>query len=517
MKNWIWIILPLLAACGETTQQQPEHIAQEEPYYQEAHRPQYHFSPEEKWMNDPNGMFYYEGEYHLFYQYYPDSTVWGPMHWGHAISNDLVTWEHLPIALYPDELGLIFSGSAVVDWNNTSGFGVDDRPPLIAIYTYHDMEAEQSGMSDDFQYQGIAYSNDKGRSWTKYEGNPVLPNQGIRDFRDPKVMWYEPSQSWIMTLAVKDHVEFYESPDLISWSKLSDFGIDAGAHGGVWECPDLFEMETDDGQLRWVLLVSINPGGPNGGSATQYFVGDFDGTTFTNEYSAEKTLWLDYGTDNYAGVTWSDIPEQDGRRLFIGWMSNWNYARLTPTVKWRSAMTVTRELEMVENQDGEFRVTSWPIMEYKKLATSTQKIQDDAQYKGYTIPLRHDLLDITLDIDLSQSSDFRVSFYNDLDDSVHLSYDKTNAEFSVDRGSSGVVGFEEGFAKIHTAPYQVIENEMQLRIMLDWSSIETFVDGGMLTMTEQVFPEKPFDQLIITSSGKLGISSDVSKLKSIWP
>ncbi len=515
MKSWIWIALPLLVACGETAQQQPENNPQEEAYYREAFRPQYHFSPEEKWMNDPNGMVFYEGEYHLFYQYYPDSTVWGPMHWGHAISTDLVTWEHLPIALYPDELGLIFSGSAVVDWNNTSGFGENGRPPLIAIYTYHDMAAEQAG-EQDFQYQAIAYSNDKGRSWTKYEGNPVLPNQGIRDFRDPKVMWYEASQSWIMTLAVKDHIEFYDSPDLINWSKLSDFGFDAGNHGGVWECPDLFVMETDDGQLRWVLLVSINPGGPNGGSATQYFIGDFDGTSFTNEYNAEQTLWLDYGTDNYAGVTWSDIPEEDGRRLFIGWMSNWNYARETPTVKWRSAMTVTRELELVENREGEFRVTSWPILEYKDLVEERISIADTT-FSGSLIIAEGDaLMDFTLDLDLAETDKVKLSFYNDLGDSLHVLYDQTAAELSIDRRASGIVDFEDGFAAVHTAPFAAIEDEIRLRVMLDWSSIEVFVDGGIVTMTDQVFPRKPYDKVQLSSNGRLGLEGEIRVLKPIW-
>ncbi len=514
MKSWIWIALPLLVACGETTQQQENNL-QEKAYYQDAFRPQYHFSPEENWMNDPNGMVFYEGEYHLFYQYYPDSTVWGPMHWGHAISTDLVTWQHLPIALYPDELGLIFSGSAVVDWNNTSGFGENGRPSLIAIYTYHDMEAEQAG-EQDFQYQGIAYSNDKGRSWTKYEGNPVLPNQGIRDFRDPKVMWYEPSQSWIMTLAVKDHIEFYDSPDLIDWSKLSDFGIDAGNHGGVWECPDLFVMETDDGQSRWVLLVSINPGGPNGGSATQYFIGDFDGTSFTNEYDAEKTLWLDYGTDNYAGVTWSDIPEEDGRRLFIGWMSNWNYARETPTVKWRSAMTVTRELELVENRDGEFRVTSWPILEYKDLVEEETSIPDTTFCGSLMIAEREALIDFTLNLDLAETDKVKLSLYNDLGDSLHVLYDQTAAELAIDRRASGIVDFEDGFAAVHTAPFTAIEDEIRLRVMLDWSSIEVFVDGGIVTMTDQVFPSKPYDKVQISSKGMLGLDGQIRVLRPIW-
>ncbi len=294
----------------------------------EQHRPHFHFTPESMWMNDPNGMVYYEGEYHLFYQHHPDDVVWGPMHWGHAVSTDLVHWEHLPIALYPDEYGYIFSGSAVVDWKNTSGFGSKHNPPLIAIFTYHDVDGEQAG-NNDYQTQGIAYSIDKGRSWTKYENNPVLPNPGIKDFRDPKVIWYEPDQKWIMTLAAHDNVRFYSSPNLKDWIFESEFGKGIGAHGGVWECPDLFPMELD-GTQKWVLLVSLNDGGPNGGSGTQYFIGDFDGKTFINDNSKNQILWLDYGRDNYAGVTWSDIPDEDGRRIFMGWMSNWSYAEVVP-------------------------------------------------------------------------------------------------------------------------------------------------------------------------------------------
>lgn len=515
MKYQIWLVLLLSLGCGE--QQQPDDSPDTLAgmMYQEAFRPQYHFSPPSAWMNDPNGMVYFEGEYHLFYQYYPDSTVWGPMHWGHAVSTDLVSWEQLPVALYPDELGHIFSGSAVVDWSNTSGLGDGEQPPLIAIFTYHDMAAEQAG-EEDFQYQGIAYSHDRGRSWIKYEGNPVLPNQGIRDFRDPKVMWYEPGQVWVMTLAVKDHIEFYESPDLITWSKLSDFGMDAGAHGGVWECPDLFELESDDGQSRWILLVSINPGGPNGGSATQYFVGDFDGVNFTNDHPAETTLWLDYGTDNYAGVTWSDISVDDGRRLFIGWMSNWDYAQVTPTDRWRSAMTVSRELELVENDKGALIVTSWPVREYDAITLDILAISDTVIQTDYRARLGHDLLDLSLAISMGESPDFKISFHNDQGDSLHLQFDQRQGTFGIDRSASGATGFHPGFADRHIAPYRPIDNEIRLRIMLDWSSVETFVDGGILTMTEQIFPDQPLDQMYITSSGALGLSAEIRKLRPIW-
>ncbi|HZF66021.1 MAG TPA: glycoside hydrolase family 32 protein, partial [Chitinophagaceae bacterium] len=235
-------------------------------FQREPYRLQFHFSPKEKWMNDPNGMVFYNNIYHLFYQYNPNSTVWGPMHWGHATSSDLVHWKHQPIALYPDSLGTIFSGSAVVDWQNTSGFGREGKVPLVAIYTNHDHVGEKAKRSD-FQVQSIAYSLDEGATWTKYNNNPILLNPGIKDFRDPKVIWHEVSRRWIMALATKDRVSFYSAPDLKNWTKESEFGERLGAHGGVWECPDLFPLN-HRGQELWVLLVSINPGGPNGGSAT---------------------------------------------------------------------------------------------------------------------------------------------------------------------------------------------------------------------------------------------------------
>ena len=275
MRSWftniLCLFLYLCCICCQNQQSGKSQQVMQEPSYHEQHRPQMHFSPPGQWMNDPNGMVYFEGEYHLFYQHYPDSNVWGPMHWGHAVSTNLVNWENLPIALYPDELGYIFSGSAVIDWNNTSGFGKDNHPPMIAIFTHHNMDQEKAG-GDRYQVQSIAYSLDKGRTWTKFADNPVISNPGIKDFRDPKVIWHEESARWIMVFAVKDRVHFYTSTNLKEWSFASEFGASDGNHGGVWECPDLFPLKTSEGETKWILLQSINPGGPNGGSATQYFV-----------------------------------------------------------------------------------------------------------------------------------------------------------------------------------------------------------------------------------------------------
>ena len=277
--------------------------------YQEQFRPQFHFSPKEKWMNDPNGLVYNNGVYHLFYQYYPKDIVWGPMHWGHAISEDLIVWKHKPIALYPDELGDIFSGSVVFDVTNSSGLGDIENPPLVAIFTYHLMEGEKAGRTD-YQTQGIAFSIDNGDTWTKYNGNPIIDNTDIKDFRDPKVFWHEDSKQWIMSLVAGDHAKFYKSDNLKNWTYLSDFGKEIGAHGGVWECPDLFKLKVKGiSEEKWVLLISINPGAPNGGSGTPYFVGNFDGERFIAEHNDIK--WIDVGADNYAGITYNNTPNDN--------------------------------------------------------------------------------------------------------------------------------------------------------------------------------------------------------------
>lgn len=343
----------------------------------EAHRPAFHFSPRLNWMNDPNGMYYHEGVYHLFFQHYPEGTKWGPMHWGHATSPDMINWKEEPIALYPDSLGYIFSGSAVVDIHNTSGFGKEGKIPVVAIYTNHDIAGERNKRTD-YQTQSIAYSLDNGKSWTRYAGNPVVKNPGIVDFRDPKVMWYEPRKKWIMTLATKDRITFYSSPDLKEWSKESEFGETLGAHGGVWECPDLFRFDYR-GKEVWALLVSINPGAPNGGSGTQYFLGDFDGQKFVP--ADTMTRWLDSGTDNYAGVTFSNTGN---RTILMGWMSNWQYAQDVPTEKFRSAMTLPRELGLKAVNNALY-LTSTPVKEVESLVGKKEVLSRLTIDKSYTV------------------------------------------------------------------------------------------------------------------------------------
>ena len=477
----------------------------------EPFRPQFHFSPREKWMNDPNGLVYSEGVYHLFYQHYPEDIVWGPMHWGHATSKDLFHWEHHPIALYPDELGYIFSGSAVLDRGNTSGLGTEGKDPLVAIFTYHHPEKEKA-KTLDHQTQGIAYSNDQGKTWTKYEGNPVLPNKGKMDFRDPKVFWHEDSNKWIMALAVGDHAEFYSSTDLKEWEFLSEFGRDRGAHGGVWECPDLIRMKVQGvTEEKWVLLISINPGGPNGGSATQYFVGDFDGTSFRT--SQEETQWLDHGADNYAGVTYNNTPE--GRHVFIGWMSNWNYAQEVPTEKWRSAMTLPRELFLSRGENGYFLssrvLEAFEALTQAVLSRESLSLKDSLSIKG-----PFDAAEVSWKQNMSQPLDIR--FQNELGEFIRIGLRPEQGLIEFDRSRSGKTEFSEAFAdKTHTAPYGARDAVVDVRMILDRASLELFIDEGRHVMTEIFFPNQSFTEMILFSPADAVLEDlNINKVSNTW-
>jgi fructan beta-fructosidase len=468
----------------------------------EAHRPQYHFSPKAHWMNDPNGMVYYKGTYHLFFQYYPNGTTWGPMHWGHATSKDMVHWQEQSIALYPDSLGYIFSGSAVVDGNNTSGFGKNGKVPIVAIFTHHNASLEKSKKTDKFQYQSIAYSLDEGKTWTKYVGNPVLPNPGIVDFRDPKVRWFEPQKKWIMTLATKDRVTFYSSPNLKNWTKESEFGKEVGAHGGVWECPDLFPLNYN-GKKAWVLLVSINPGGPNGGSATQYFVGDFDGKNF-KPYST-KQKWMDYGTDNYAGVTFANTSD---RVVLMGWMSNWQYANVVPTESWRSANTVPRELGLKE-VDKEVYLTSTPVKELEALNGKTISLNNVAVKGQYDLTVKTggkaELFKLVLTA--PAANDFSIVLANEEGNELVVGYEKATNSYYIDRAKSGKTDFEKGFGKRHVAPRLSTDNKISLTLLADVASVELFADNGLTVMTDIFFPQKDMTKLYIKSANGMSVSN----------
>ena len=629
-------------------------LAQNEPF-----RPQFHFTPEKNWMNDPNGMVFYDGEWHLFYQYNPAGNTWGHMSWGHAVSKDLVRWEHLPLALAEENEVMIFSGSAVVDWKNTSGFGKDGQPPLVAIYTGHYTKKP-------LQNQHVAYSNDRGRTWTKFSGNPVLDVK-MADFRDPKVFWHEPTSRWVMVvaLATEKKVHFYASPDLKEWKYVGEFGP-AGATGGLWECPDLFPLPVGGGGTKWVLIVNINPGGPAGGSACQYFTGDFDGTRFVvdalppalaefvppgkvfadfeNGYAgwtaegeafgttpatgmlpgqqpvagfrgrgfvnsfrggdraqgtltsplfdintshisfligggahadtrvdlrvdgqvvrtakgrereqlawqswdvrnlrgqradiqvvdrhtggwghinldhilladeparpaADTALWADFGADYYAAVSWSDVPKDDGRRVWLGWMSNWQYAEKVPTHPWRSAMSVPRELALRRTPEG-LRLVQQPVAEMLKLRETKPRRFPGGTFAAAAAWLQsHNSLPPLLDVELTFSgltaeSAFTLQLHTGPEEATALVFDGARERLTVDRTRSGRTNFHRAFPARHDAPLRVTDGRVTLRLLLDTSSLEVFAQNGETVLTELIFPTAASRSLSLRNDGE---------------
>lgn len=453
-------------------------------------RPALHFTPRANWMNDPNGLVFHQGVYHLFFQYHPHSAVWGPMHWGHATSTDLLRWQEQPVALAPDALGMVFSGSAVVDHGNRAGFGPPGSSPLVAMFTHHDMAAEKAGRIDR-QHQSLACSLDGGATWAKYGGNPVIPNPGRQDFRDPKLRWLPDQQRWVASLACGDRICFYSSADLQAWVLESEFGAGLGAHGGVWECPDLLPLTGPDGRTHWVLLVSLTPGGPHGGSATRYFIGQFDGHRFTPDDA--QVRWLDFGPDNYAGITWSGV---DDRALFIGWMSNWQYASVVPTAPWRSAMTLPREL-LLRQGGGQTWVASAPARELLALQQpATLDRSALAVAPGQVLDLSSALVGnqgrFALTLSTAALRGFTLSFSNEVGEALHIGYDAATAQWSTDRRQSGQVDFHASFAGRHQAPRLATGPAADLQLWFDASSVELFADGGLSTMTSLFFPAQPW-------------------------
>lgn len=511
-KTYFLLLLGVVSlySCKQPPKVQSKQLAEESSSYLEPFRLQYHFSPESKWMNDPNGLVYENGIYHLFYQYYPEDIVWGPMHWGHATSKDLVQWEHQPIALYPDELGYIFSGSALVDTENTSGLGTIENPPLIAVYTYHDPKGEKE-KRNDFQYQGLAYSLDHGESWAKYESNPIIPNENsIRDFRDPKLFWNDQINEWTIALVAGDHMQLWKSDNLLDWKFMSEFGKNKGAHGGVWECPDLFELEVEGtGQKKWVVLISINPGAPNGGSGTQYFVGDFDGTTFTTDQKEVK--WIDLGTDNYAGVTYNGLDE----RIFIGWMSNWSYAQSTPTENWRSAMTLPRTLSL-KTVDESFVLNSYPVESINSIVDQTESTSFELGAKSTSMFNAEELSMSKIKFEAIGS--FKMTIGNDNDELIFFDVSVENGSIEIDRSQSGLVDFSETFkSEISVDFIPRAQNEFELYV--DQSSVELFVNKGERVMTARVFNTKNYQLLKIENTTDQTIEVvdlSISPVKSIW-
>lgn len=449
----------------------------------ESFRPVYHHTPAYGWMNDPNGMFYKDGVYHLYFQYNPYGSVWGNMHWGHSTSTDLMHWKFEGCAIVPDAWGAIFSGSCVVDHENTAGFG---KEAVVAFYT-----SAKSTPWGDIQMQSMAYSLDNGKTFTKYEGNPILTSSE-KDFRDPKVFWYAPGKHWVMILAVGQHMEIYSSVNLKEWKKESEFGAMQGAHGGVWECPDLVEIPVEGTrEKKWVLICNLNPGGPFGGSAAQYFVGSFDGKKFVNE-SPTQTKWMDWGKDNYATVTWNNAP--DGRCIALGWMSNWQYANNVPTRQYRSANTLARDLTLYR-EGQELYLKSTPSVEVKKARGKKVSIP------SFKVSEKHEIVnlfeekqgayEVEIVIQNAGASKIAFSLLNDKGEKVSMYYDLNRKQFVMDRSESGTVDFSKDFPAVTVAPVNV-DKELTLRLFVDRSSIEAFGEDGKFVMTNLVFPSQPY-------------------------
>lgn len=434
----------------------------------EKYRPVYHHTPAWGWMNDPNGMFYKDGVWHLYFQYNPYGSQWENMTWGHSTSTDLIHWTFQGAPIEADAWGTVFSGSAVVDHNNTAGFG---KGAVVAMYT----------SAGENQTQSIAYSNDNGQTFTKYDGNPVLTSN-TPDYRDPHVFWNEDIKRWNMIMAEGQHMDIYSSADLKEWKLESQFGAEYGNHGGVWECPDLMKMKvrgTD--QYKWMLLCNINPGGPFGGSATQYFVGQFDGHKFTCESAPEVTKWMDYGKDHYATVTFDNAP--DGRRVAMAWMSNWQYANQVPTMQFRSANSVPRDLDLYEYQGQTYcGVTPSPELAAARPKKATKTLTEACE------------MVVTL------KGNATITLANDKGEQVVMTYDEKSRTFAMDRTKSGQKEFSDDFAALTVAP---VHGKMsQLRLFIDRSSIEAFDADGKMAMTNLVFPTKPYNKVLVKGKAK---------------
>lgn len=456
----------------------------------ETYRPVYHHTPVYGWMNDPNGMFYKDGVYHLYFQYNPYGSMWANMTWGHSTSTDLTHWTYEGTAIVPDAWGAIFSGSCVVDKDNTAGLG---KGAVVAFYT-----SAKSTPWGDVQSQSMAYSLDNGKTFIKYEHNPILTSTE-RDFRDPKVFWYAPGKHWVMMLAVGQEMQIYSSGNLKDWKKESSFGAMQGAHGGVWECPDLVEVAVEGSkEKKWVLICNLNPGGPFGGSAAQYFVGSFDGKKFVNE-SPTQTKWLDWGKDNYATVTWSNAPA--GRCIALGWMSNWQYANNVPTTQYRSANTLARDLTLYR-VGGELYLKSKPSPEIKKARVEEKKIPTFEVKGNYeVVSLLADnkgAYEIEMTIGNKGTSKIDFSLINEKDEKVAMYYDVVRKQFVMDRSASGIVGFSRDFPAVTVAPVRNTD-QIHLRLFIDRSSVEAFGEDGEYVMTNLVFPAEPYNRMVFSS------------------
>lgn len=441
------------------------------------YRPNIHFTPPAMWTNDPNGMVYVNGIYHLFYQHYPEAPNWGPMHWGHAVSRDLLHWKHMPIALYPDELGMIFSGSCVYDRENTSGYGTKEKPPIVAVYTNHGRHG--------LEQQSIAYSTD-GIHFEKSYQNPVIPNPGISDFRDPKAFYNPVKNCWSLVLAAGDRVHFYKSEDLKRWEKTGEFGPEGNLASGVWECPDLFQVEAEDGRKLWVLIVSMTTTTEDGRCRTQYFLGDFDGDKFIQQQKEEEPLWIDFGFDNYAGVTFQNLEQP----LFLGWAMNWGYANETPTGEYCGQMTLARSLRAVKTEKG------------YRLAASFAGLE---KYQHSAYPVNHMQRLCTDTFGMKVTGTKKITLSNALGQKLVIQV--TEDEIFVDRTHAGEHSFHEQFQMPQYCSVRLprMKRDGEMELIFDVSVLEVLADDGLIPVSMVAYPEAPYDQVLLEGSGNVEI------------
>ena len=488
--------------------------------FDETYRPQYHYTPKINWMNDPNGLVYFDGAFHLFHQYNPFGKRWGFMSWNHAVSEDLVHWEHRPVAIPygNEEQEGIFSGSAVVDHENTSGLGNGDEPPIVAIYT-----SAYEGETPS-QAQSLAYSIDGGRTFTKYPENPVLTFDDP-DFRDPNVKWNEEMGQWLMIVALPQQrkVQFYASDNLINWVYLSDFGP-AGAVDGIWECPDLFPIavDGDPDNVKWVLHVDMNPGSVAGGSGSQYFIGDWNGTEFTVDESAmgDEILWADFGPDYYAAISWNNIPEEDGRRIWLGWMNNWLYANDIPTDPWRSAMSIPRTVELVSSGDS-LKVVQKPVQELQQLRGETvamQSLEVDGNRSLTDEGISGRAYEMVVEINPMDAEKGGLKLRASDGEETILGYDAETGTVYLDRTNSGEDAFHENFEKRFDAPANLRDGKVKLHIFVDWSSVEVFINDGDGVITSRIFPVPESTGVSLFSEGGQAAIENLEfwPMGSIW-
>lgn len=463
-------------------------------------------------MNDPCGLVYYKGEYHLFYQYNPYSDVWGDPHWGHAVSKDLIHWKDLPIALEPDNLGSIFTGSVVVDLNDTSGFFAGSSG-LVAIYT----SALKQGKDDYLQRQSIAYSKNRGRTWNKYSHNPVIDNPAGKDFRDPNVFWHGRTNKWVMVVTQESKVVFYGSENLKKWHFLSSFGEDYGSHEGAWECPVLVKLPCGSGTVRWVLIVGDLNGGPAKGSRTQYFVGDFDGDNFVIDGDLTRPLWMDYGQDFYALQTWKNLP--GGRVTGIAWLSNLVYSEKVLSQGWRGVLSVPIVLSLGETPQGQ-KIIQRPVEEMKCLRRESLEwncLTVDST-SAFSLDLSSDAVEIVARVELVSASEFGFKVRKEGPEETLIGYNVDTEQLFVDRSRSGSKDFSDSYLDIHRARLEPVNGKIKIRVLVDRSTVEVFGNGGRKTISSLIFPGANGDEILLYArDGQVKLNSlKIYPLNSIW-